>query len=133
MGTCLSSQSTNQSHQTRECLTGSSVATVKIVQADGEVQEYKEPPRAGLITSQNPSFFLCSSETLSLDSCPPQVGEEEELQVGQIYFLLPLAHAHKPLKLPDLCDLAIKASSVLGNDGVEILSADSKFILRWKL
>ncbi|KAL3722244.1 uncharacterized protein LOC104420474 [Eucalyptus grandis] len=128
MGACLSSRSTKRSHQTRECSKGSSAATVKIVRADGKVRQYKEPLQARLITSQNPSFFLCSSESLSLDSCPPQVAEEEELQAGQIYFLLPLALAHKPLRLPDLCDLAIKASSVVGNDGVEILSADSKFI-----
>ncbi|KAF8012457.1 hypothetical protein BT93_I0580 [Corymbia citriodora subsp. variegata] len=129
MGACLSSQSTKQSHQTRECSKGSSAATVKIIQADGKLREYKEPLQARLITSQNPSFFLCSSESLSIDSCPPQVAEEEVLQAGQIYFLLPLACAHKPLKLHDLCDLAIRASSVIGNDGGEILSADSKFIL----
>ncbi|KAI3437417.1 uncharacterized protein J3R85_005399 [Psidium guajava] len=131
MGACLSSQNTKQSHQTRESSKGSPAATIKIVQADGKVQELREPLQARHITSQNhPSFFLCSSESLSLDSCPPQVDEEEELQAGQIYFLLPIALAHRPLRLPDLCVLAIKASSALGNDGTEISSADSKFILR---
>ncbi|XP_044470519.1 uncharacterized protein LOC123199550 [Mangifera indica] len=90
-------------------------STAKVIHMDGRVEELKAPIPARNIISQNPNHFLCSSEAMSMNNCMPQMPGEEELQLGQIYFLLPLSHAHKLLALKDMCSLAIKANSAFGN------------------
>ncbi|KDP31829.1 hypothetical protein JCGZ_12290 [Jatropha curcas] len=107
MGACASSQSEIRSRSP-------SSSTIKIIDNDGKLQELKQPIKAGDITAKNPDSFLCSSESMYLGMCIPHVPEEEELQLDQIYFLLPQCQAHKPLSLPHLCSLAVKASSALG-------------------
>ncbi|XP_039054246.1 uncharacterized protein LOC120196518 [Hibiscus syriacus] len=104
---------------------GSSTPT-KVVDMDGRVQELKQPIQAKKIISQNPNCFLCSSESMTIGRCVPQVPDDEELQPGRIYFLMPLSDSHKPLSLPDLCALAIKASSGLPTYSVDLCSSNSK-------
>ncbi|XVE87233.1 hypothetical protein DITRI_Ditri18aG0100100 [Diplodiscus trichospermus] len=58
---------------------------------------------------------------MSIGTCVPHVPDDEELQPGQIYFLLPLSQSHKPLSLPDLCSLAIKASSDLSSSNSNLI------------
>ncbi|KAJ9152893.1 hypothetical protein P3X46_026401 [Hevea brasiliensis] len=88
-------------------------STAKIVHIDGSLQEFKQPIKANLILSQYSNFFLCSSESMYVNCRLPQVADDEELQLGQIYFLMPLSKSHAPLSLQELCALAIKASSAL--------------------
>ncbi|OAY33883.1 uncharacterized protein LOC110629303 [Manihot esculenta] len=112
MGLCASSQSRNSiKHHSP------SQSTIKVVRCDGKLQELKQPIKASYIKTQNPNFFLCSSESMIVGMCVPEISDDEELQLGQIYFLLPLSQAHKPLFLPDLCALAAIASSSIGNAG----------------
>ena len=89
-------------------------AKVKVVHFHGKIEEFKKPIRAKNITSENPGCFLCNSESMLIGSCMPQLPEEELLQPGQIYFIMPNSRAHIPLYLADLCALAIKASATLG-------------------
>ncbi|KAK8674029.1 hypothetical protein V6N13_112333 [Hibiscus sabdariffa] len=130
MGACVSSTSRSKSGTSvgggSSVLQRSSTA-VKVVHMDGRVQELRQSVQAKNILSQNPGHFLCSSESMSIGTCVPPVPDDEELQPAQIYFLLPLSQSHKPLSLPDLCSLAIKASS--GLRGMD-LSTNSKLMLR---
>ncbi|XP_031286737.1 uncharacterized protein LOC116145414 [Pistacia vera] len=87
--------------------------TAKIIHMDGRLQEFREPIKAAHILSQNPNCYLCSSESMFVGSQVPHLAGEEQLQPGQIYFLLPLSKSQEPLTLQDLCSLAIKASSAL--------------------
>lgn len=105
MGNCASQQTTEQ----RKSIS----STARVIHMDGKLQEFKQPIKAHHIISQNPKCFLCSSESMLLDSVVPQMKEGEELQLGQIYFLMPLKFSQSPLSLPDLCALAIKASAAL--------------------
>ncbi|KAE8651930.1 hypothetical protein Csa_006329 [Cucumis sativus] len=89
--------------------------SIKVVHMDGFIEEFSDPIKASKITSRNPNFFLCNSEQMLIGSCVPSLSSDENLQMGQIYFLLPLSLAHSPLSLPDLCNFAIKASSALRN------------------
>nr|DAD40610.1 TPA_asm: hypothetical protein HUJ06_014933 [Nelumbo nucifera] len=89
-------------------------STAKVIHVDGKLQEFKYPTTAGHVILQNPNCFLCSSESMNLDSCVPHLGDNEELEIGQIYFLMPLSQSNKLLSLSDLCILAVKASKVLG-------------------
>ncbi|KAL4376605.1 hypothetical protein GQ457_02G007520 [Hibiscus cannabinus] len=132
MGACVSSTSRSKSGTSVGLGGGSSVlkrssTAVKVVHMDGRVQELRQSVQAKNIVSQNPGHFLCSSESMSIGTCVPHVPDDEELQPAQIYFLLPLSQSHKPLSLPDLCSLAIKASA--GLRGMD-LSTNSKLMLR---
>uniref|UniRef100_A0A7C8YQ89 Uncharacterized protein n=1 Tax=Opuntia streptacantha TaxID=393608 RepID=A0A7C8YQ89_OPUST len=88
--------------------------SIMVVHSDGRLEEFNQPIRASHILSQHPNSFLCSSESMYVDSIVPQIPEDEELELGQIYFLLPMSQSHKVLTLQDLCGLAIKASLALG-------------------
>ncbi|GAV68265.1 DUF4228 domain-containing protein [Cephalotus follicularis] len=88
-------------------------STTMVIHMDGRVEQLKKPIQAKIITSQNPNCFLCSSESMFIGTCVPRVPDEEDLQLGLIYFLLPQSEARKPLSLPDLCGLAIKASCAI--------------------
>ncbi|PIA52452.1 hypothetical protein AQUCO_01000375v1 [Aquilegia coerulea] len=107
MGTCVSSQANGNG------IGGIKPSTIKIIHVDGRLQEFKQAIVARHILSQNPNRFLCSLESMNVDSYVQQVPETEELQLGQIYFLLPLSQSHTYLSLPDLCTLAIRASTAL--------------------
>ncbi|PIA52451.1 hypothetical protein AQUCO_01000374v1 [Aquilegia coerulea] len=117
MGICASSKTTRSSSSREGRTRGANAitwsSTVKVVHLDGRLQEFTEPIKVGHILSQNPSCFLCSSETMYVDTLMPHVPYAEELQLGQIYFLMPLSQSFVPLSLTDLCDLAIKAGQAL--------------------
>ncbi|GMN37471.1 hypothetical protein TIFTF001_006840 [Ficus carica] len=110
MGICASSQYTN--NKARMSLVNWP-CTVQIIHFEGKLQEYEHPVKAAQVLSQKQGCFLCSSESMFIDAHVPQLPLNEELQLGQIYFLLPLSQAKTPLSLQDLCALAIKASSAL--------------------
>ncbi|XP_021738409.1 uncharacterized protein LOC110704906 [Chenopodium quinoa] len=93
--------------------------TVMIIHPDGSLDEFNEAITAHRVLSQHTSCFLASSESMYVDSIAPQISYDEELELGQIYFLLPLSQAHKVLSLEDLCGLAIKASIALGFSNIK--------------
>ena len=89
--------------------------TAMVIDLDGGLPEFKQPIKACYVLSQNPNCFLCSSETMFIGSHVPHVADDEELQLGQIYFLMPISKSQTPLSLQDLCALGIKASTALNN------------------
>lgn len=108
MGVCASSQHSNAS------LTNWPF-TAKIIHTDGRLQELRHPVKASHILNQNPNCFLCSSESMKIDSIVPQISSDRELELGEIYFLIPLKKAHLPISLTDLCSLAAKANVALAS------------------
>ncbi|KAL3730634.1 hypothetical protein ACJRO7_027633 [Eucalyptus globulus] len=90
-------------------------STLMVIHMDGRLQEFAQTLKASHLLSQNPNCFLCSSESMFVDSMVPQVHEEEDLCFGQLYFLLPLSMSRVLLSLRELCMLAVKASVVLGS------------------
>ncbi|KAJ4963669.1 hypothetical protein NE237_023608 [Protea cynaroides] len=107
MGICISIEPAKE----REDLIQKSEAMV--IDADGKLQKFKEQTKVRDVISQNPNCFLCNAESIYVDSCFPPLPDTEELQFGQIYFLLPLTKQNIPVTLPDLCTLAIRTASVL--------------------
>lgn len=85
----------------------------QVIHWNGRLQELWQPARAADVLSHNPCFFLCSSETMNLDSVPRQLSKDEPLQLGQLYFLIPISKIDVPFSLHDLCTLAVKASKAL--------------------
>ncbi|XP_028776618.1 uncharacterized protein LOC114733335 [Neltuma alba] len=86
---------------------------VSIVHFDGKLQQWKQPLKAGYVLSQNPNSFICSSNSMYIGSLLPHVAPSEELQVGEIYFLIPLFKSDIPLSLQELGALAVKAHAAL--------------------
>ncbi|OIT20332.1 hypothetical protein A4A49_39547 [Nicotiana attenuata] len=86
-----------------------------LIQMNGQLQEFQQPITAGEILGQNPDFFICSSEAMNVNSLVPQLAKDEILQLGQLYFLLPISKLHTPLSLQDMCTLAVKASTALND------------------
>ncbi|KAL6211621.1 hypothetical protein ACLB2K_016844 [Fragaria x ananassa] len=95
MGICASTQCLKEGGRV---VNGSS--TVKIVHLDGKLQELRNPVKASHILSKNPNCFLCPSESMFVAMDATQVPKEEELQLGQIYFLMPDSHSKTCVHLP---------------------------------
>nr|XP_043620037.1 uncharacterized protein LOC122591873 [Erigeron canadensis] len=120
MGICASIQS-SKNQQTFLITNGpksSSTTTTKVINSiDGKLQEYRQPIKARHVLSDqlpnNTNYFLCNSEDMFVNCHVPHVPEDEDLQLGQIYFLMPVSKSLKPISLQELCVLAIKASLAL--------------------
>jgi hypothetical protein len=59
------------------------------------------------------SSFLCSSDELRFDAPPRALADEEELQSGWLYFVLPMSMLRLALSGHEMAALAIRASSAL--------------------
>ncbi|XP_051141114.1 uncharacterized protein LOC127258351 [Andrographis paniculata] len=89
------------------------VATAKIVMEDGRLQEYSSPVRVSYLLQKNPACFVCNADEMDVGDVIYAVGAEEELQLGQLYFLLPLSLLKRRLQPDEMAALAVKASSAL--------------------
>ncbi|CAN4112310.1 unnamed protein product [Withania somnifera] len=127
MGICTSSPLMGKQSGTIMNLSVTKVAMV--IQMNGKLQEFRQPITAGEILVQNPGFFLCSSEAMNVNSLVPQLAKDEMLQLGQLYFLIPVSKLQTPLSLQDMCILAVKASTAL-NDYCTIVTGSSGILTR---
>lgn len=100
MGICSSSDSTN-------------VATAKLILQDGRLQEFSYPVKVSYVLEKNPSCFICNSDEMDFDDVVSAVNDEDELQLGQLYFALPLSKLQHPLQAEEMAALAVKANSAL--------------------
>ncbi|KAF7848832.1 hypothetical protein BT93_L1524 [Corymbia citriodora subsp. variegata] len=72
-----------------------------------------KPSRLLTSSPKTPTASSAAQSPCSSNPLVPQIHEEEDLYLGQLYFLLPLSMSRVPLSIRDLCMLAIKASAVL--------------------
>ena len=106
MGICNSCEST-------------SVVTAKLIFQDGRLQEFPNPVKVSHILERNPNCFICSSDDMDFDSTLCPIDEEDQLQLGELYFALPLSWLNSPLRNEEMGALAIKAVQALNLDGIE--------------
>ncbi|KFK32719.1 hypothetical protein AALP_AA6G279900 [Arabis alpina] len=104
MGICSSYESTQ-------------VATAKLILQDGRMMEFTTPVKVGYVLQKNPMCFICNSDDMDFDDVVSAISAEEELQLGQLYFALPLTSLHHSLKAEEMAALAVKASSALMRSG----------------
>ncbi|GLT39113.1 hypothetical protein SLA2020_133200 [Shorea laevis] len=104
MGICISSDSTP-------------VATAKLILQDGTLQEFPYPVRVSYVLQKNPMCFICNSDEMEFDDVASAVSEDDELQLGQLYFALPLSWLKHPLRAEEMAALAVKANSALMKSG----------------
>ncbi|KAJ0240790.1 hypothetical protein HA466_0223690 [Hirschfeldia incana] len=104
MGICSSSESTQ-------------VATAKLILQDGRMVEFTSPVKIGYVLQKYPMCFICNSDDMDFDDAVSAISADEELQLGQIYFALPLRWLREPLRADEMAALAVKASSALMQSG----------------
>ncbi|GLT85883.1 hypothetical protein SLE2022_040550 [Rubroshorea leprosula] len=120
MGICASSQ-----FRARDGSLNWLTSTAKIIHSDGSLLEFPHTIKVSSILSLNPNCFLCNSEQMHVDSLLPHVAGDDELQQGQIYFLMPLSKSQVPISFQDMCSLAVKASTALTRLEMEFSSKAS--------
>ncbi|XP_059294588.1 uncharacterized protein LOC132047577 [Lycium ferocissimum] len=96
-----------------------SVSTAKLILHDGRLQEFSYPVKASYLLQNDPTIFICNSDEMDFGDVISAVSENEELQLGQLYFALPLNRLKHKLKAEEMAALAVKASSALNNSGGE--------------
>ncbi|XP_057868985.2 uncharacterized protein LOC131075988 [Cryptomeria japonica] len=102
MGICISSQS-NESQP-----------TANLILMDGRIEVFSEPLKCKEILQQYPGHFICSSDGLYIGRKIFDVLEEaDQLQVGQLYFLLPIHKLEYVLTDSDMAALLLKANSAV--------------------
>ncbi|XP_043713266.1 uncharacterized protein LOC122661816 [Telopea speciosissima] len=105
MGSCFSSNATDESPNP---------SMAKVISANGKLREYPIPVTVSQVLEfETSSCFLCNSDSLLFDDYIPSLDSSEELQAGQIYFVLPTRRLQYRLTAPDMAALAVKASTAL--------------------
>ncbi|KAI5660859.1 hypothetical protein M9H77_20182 [Catharanthus roseus] len=117
MGVCISCSS-NRSLGDDDSSTKPNSAYV--VSIGGDLRQYSVPITVSQVlqselispSSSSPGF-LCNSDRLYFDSYIPALKPHDELQSGQIYFVLPESKLQYKLTASDMAALAVKASVAL--------------------
>ncbi|XP_038988092.1 uncharacterized protein LOC120112581 [Phoenix dactylifera] len=105
MGSCFSSSTTTDRVQS---------PMVRVICTDGSLREYSTAVKVYEVLGQlHPSCFLCSSDELYIDADIPALGSNQSLELGQLYFMLPVAKLEHRLTGPEMAALAVKASLAL--------------------
>ncbi|KAM0861807.1 hypothetical protein ACQ4PT_045661 [Festuca glaucescens] len=115
MGSCISHSPESSSASGSS---GRRAATAKVVGLDGSMTQYAAPVTAREAVGNderngNESVFLCSSDELRLAAPPRALADEEELQPGWLYFVLPVCMLRLALSGHEMAALALRASSAL--------------------
>ncbi|KAL5980055.1 hypothetical protein ACLOJK_036522 [Asimina triloba] len=91
--------------------------TATVISVNGALRQYPLSINAsqvlGLETTSPSSFFLCNSDNLFFDEYIPPLDSTIQLQVGHIYFVLPLDRLQYPLTAREMAAMAVKASIAL--------------------
>ncbi|KAM3277949.1 hypothetical protein ACQJBY_045683 [Aegilops geniculata] len=123
MGACNSCEATAVAAVTGASAVGEATAA-RVVLADGQLQRFPGGTRASQAMKAAAAAaaggagacFLCSADGLELGGAVSAVAGDEELQPGQLYFVLPAAMRRRPLQAEEMAALAIRASAALAGD-----------------
>lgn len=95
-------------------------ATARVVLPSGELREYAPPATAATALQaagdDGSSWFLCDADGIAFEGGPvavAAVAPGEELQAGQIYFVLPAEMQRRRLTRDEVAALAVRASTAL--------------------
>jgi hypothetical protein len=102
MGSCVSSNGTSSVP----------AATAKLILMDGSIKEFSEEVRSQEILQEYPGHFICNSDGLYVGQNISQVlGDDDQLQTGQLYFLFPQRKLQFVLTVPDMASLLFKINN----------------------
>ncbi|GAA0184740.1 hypothetical protein LIER_32028 [Lithospermum erythrorhizon] len=107
-----------------------SVETSKVVLYDGTLQEFSYPVKVSFLMHKYPSCFICNSDDMEFNNVVSSMSDDETLEVGQLYFALPLRWLKRRMMAEEMAALAVKASDALSKCGCR---RKSLFVLKEKL
>lgn len=99
----------------------STSSAANVITTDGELRQFPTPITVSQVlvqlqlSSSSSSFFICNSDSLYYDENIPALNSTEELQSGQIYFILANSKLNYPLSASDMAALAVKASKAISS------------------
>ncbi|XP_068652810.1 uncharacterized protein [Aristolochia californica] len=103
MGSCFSSQADSVI-----------LSAAKVISLNGTLREFPVPVTVSQVLQfEASSCFLCNSDKLYFDQPIPALNFDDHLQVGQIYFVLPMSKLQYTVTASDMAALAVKASLAL--------------------
>lgn len=106
MGSCISSN-----------VSSSVPSTAKLILMDGNIQEFSEELKSHEILRQYSGHFICNSDGLYVGQKISQIlGDDDRLQIGQLYFLLPQRKLQFLLTESDMASLLFKINAALSKD-----------------
>ncbi|XP_066386034.1 uncharacterized protein [Miscanthus floridulus] len=94
-------------------------ATARVVLPSGDLRQYAPPATAAMALQAaggEGSWFLCDADGIAFEGGPVAVAvvdPGEELQAGQIYFVLPAEMQRRRLTRDEVAALAVRASTAL--------------------
>eukprot|EP01018_Ginkgo_biloba_P032372 Gb_29302 [translate_table: standard] len=94
--------------------------TAKLILMDGSIRELAQPVKIQRILEETPGGnenFICSSDGLYVGQRISQLPPEQEIEVGQLYFLLPRRKLQFVLSDSDMASLLLKAHSAIKQSG----------------
>ncbi|KAJ6985451.1 hypothetical protein D5086_018426 [Populus alba] len=96
-----------------------SVVTANLIYEDGKLEEFSYSIRVSQILQRNPACFVCKADDMGFDEYVSAINQNEYLQLGHLYFVLPSSWLNNPLRTEQMAALAVKASLALkmGNGG----------------
>ncbi len=92
-----------------------SESTTKLILKDGTLEEYSYEVTVSYLLLKHQNVFICNSEHMEFDRVLTAVKNEECLQLGELYFALPLTRLSRPLPVEEMASLAVKANAALLN------------------
>ncbi|GJY76630.1 nucleotide-binding alpha-beta plait domain-containing protein [Tanacetum coccineum] len=108
MGACMSSAGDSIHKSTNYAF---------VISTKGELRQYPTPIIVSeVLQYEKPSLFVCNSDNLYQDQDIPSLDSEDELDAGQIYFILPKSMLARHLSASDMASLAVKASLALDSN-----------------
>lgn len=100
------------------CEVTAACSTAKVIAEDGRLLEFAAPVKVFQVLLKSPgSFFVCDADDMDFEDYVREVGEEDELRPGQIYFVLPRSMLLRRLHSEEMAALAVKASAALVKSG----------------
>jgi len=82
---------------------------------NGQLDEFPAPVTVKRMLQNHPTQFICSSRDLFAVNCRP-LQPEEDLRLGELYFLLPLSILDSDLSVENLVALAAKLNAAARNE-----------------
>jgi hypothetical protein len=86
---------------------------VKVIHSNGSVQDIQRRVKAAQLMLDNHQHFVCHANGLQIGRRINPLTADEELELGHLYFLLPMAKLRSVLSGTDMASLAFKANSAM--------------------
>lgn len=80
---------------------------IRVVHVNGQVDKFPAPVSFKRVVQHHPRHFICHSRDLYAVNCRP-LKPEEELRLGELYFLLPFSALESDLSAENLMALAAR-------------------------